>query len=92
MAEQEAKIIFRIDGDLKRAFEVLAAEKDQTTSQMLRAYIRYEVEKHLTKSQGDLFKTQSTPATKEPKKTPQSAKTKPTEGKKALLDMFKPKR
>ena len=92
MAEQEAKIIFRIDADLKRAFEAAAADKDQTASQMLRAYVRYEVQKYLAKGQGDLFKEKETPTPKEAKKTPQKAQAKPVEGKSALLGMFKPKR
>lgn len=92
MAEQEAKIIFRIDADLKRAFEAAAADKDQTASQMLRAYVRYEVEKYLAKGQGDLFKKNPAPTPKEAPNKPQTAPPKPVEGKSALLDMFKPKR
>lgn len=92
MAEQEAKIIFRIDADLKRAFEAAAADEDQTASQLLRGYVRYKVDKYLQKSQGDLFKAKPAPPPKEPAKTPQKAKAKATEGKTALLDMFKPKR
>lgn len=92
MSEKEAKIIFRLDEDLKRAFEAAAADEDQTVSQLLRGYVRYKVDKYLQKAQGDLFKAQTTPTPKEVKKTAPSAKAKPAEGKKALLDMFKPKR
>lgn len=92
MAEQEAKIIFRIDADLKSAFEAAAADKDQTASQMLRAYVRYEVQQYREKGQGDLFKEKKNPTPKEAKKPPQKAPAKPVEGKSALLGMFKPKR
>lgn len=92
MNDQEAKIIFRIDADLKKVFEAAAAAKDQTASQMLRAYVRYEVQNYIAKNQGDLFKEPATQPPKEVKKTHQKATPKPVEGKSALLDMFKPKR
>ena len=92
MADQESKIIFRIDTELKRAFEAAAADRDQTASQMLRAYVRYEVEKYAAKAQCDLFKAKPAPTPKEAPKTPQKATAKPVEGKNALLGMFKPKR
>lgn len=82
MAET-TQIICRIDKDLKTAFERIAESKDQTVSQLIRAYIRWEVSNHNGKiEQQDLFKPSSTP---KKQKNPQ----RPPEGKEALLNMFK---
>lgn len=39
-------MIFRIEPHLKKAFEQSAKERDLTASQLLRAFIRHEVEKY----------------------------------------------
>lgn len=39
-------ITFRIDEDLKKRFEQIAKENDLTTSQILRACIRGQIENH----------------------------------------------
>jgi antitoxin component of RelBE/YafQ-DinJ toxin-antitoxin module len=57
MEEKQSVINFRIDADLKTAFERVAKELDQTTSQLLRGFIRATVaEAGMKESQGDLFK------------------------------------
>lgn len=38
---------FRVDKDLKTAFEMIAKEKDLTSSQMLRAFMRDAVEHYM---------------------------------------------
>ena len=89
MAET-TQIICRIDKDLKAAFERIAESEDQTVSQMIRAYIRWEVQKHAGKNaQQDLFQAPSAPKQKKEAPQPKEAKKQPVEGKKALLDMFK---
>lgn len=89
MPGNESQILIRIDSDLKSAFDLVAKSKDRTISQMLRDYIRYEVTQANKTAQGDLFKTKTTPETKEHKKKPENAQKQVQEGKKALLDMFK---
>lgn len=90
MPEDTTTLVFRIERDLKTAFEHLAKQSDRTVSQMLRQYIRWEVEKYAREhAQKELFKPveRSKPETK-PKVLPKPKK--PQEGgKKALLDMFK---
>ena len=67
MTSPTTPIVFKIDPDLKAAFERIAAERDLTVSQMLRAYIREEVESEAkSNKQTDLFKP--APAPKAPKK------------------------
>ena len=61
MDNTETSVIFRIEKSLKTAFERVAKDKDLTVSQMLRAYIRLEIEEHgKAHSQKDLFKTEPT--------------------------------
>lgn len=89
MAET-TQIICRIDKDLKAAFERIAESEDQTVSQMIRAYIRWEVKNHAGKNaQQDLFQAPSAPKQQKEAPHPKKAKKQPLEGKKALLDMFK---
>jgi len=90
MPEDTTTLVFRIDKDLKTAFEHLAKQADQTVSQMLRKYIRWEVEKYAKEhAQKELFKPIE--RSKPEKKAPASPKPKKSQegGKKALLDMFK---
>ena len=68
MDNTTTSMIFRIETDLKKAFEQVAGNLDLTASQMLRAYVRYEVEKYAAKAQGDLFKAKPAPTP-----TPQNA-------------------
>lgn len=52
----EAKIMFRIDDDLKKEFERITAELDITPSQLLRRHVKEFVTAHLAKTaQADLF-------------------------------------
>jgi len=46
----EKIINFRIDEDLKTAFEMVANARDLTSSQLLRALMRYEVENYMQKN------------------------------------------
>lgn len=46
MEERTAIITLRIEPTTKAAFERMAKELDQTTSQMLRHYIRHSIEQH----------------------------------------------
>lgn len=46
MEERTAIITLRIEPTTKAAFERMAREMDQTTSQMLRHYIRHSIEQH----------------------------------------------
>ena len=90
MEEKTVSVVFRIDQDLKIAFDRVAKDKDQTVSQLLRAYIRYAVESHAEKTaQKDLFRPSDAPkAPKVPKTTAKPAKP-PMESKQGLLGMFK---
>lgn len=67
---------FRVDTDLKNAFELAAKKADQTISQMLRAYMRETVAQYMTtNAQGSLLEAKkpakstkvSTKAKKQPK-------------------------
>ena len=44
--DTSATFTFRLPEDLKKAFDVSAAGQDQTSSQLLRAFIREYVKKH----------------------------------------------
>lgn len=81
-------IIFRIDSDLKKAFENAAKARDRTPSQILRDYVRAEVDQHLKRTaQRDLplkpppitpqTQTESDFSTKKPKKGQKLAASKP---------------
>lgn len=65
-------MIFRIDADLKKAFEMSAKARDLTASQLIRKYIRHEVDQFMQKNaQGalDLGDRQTpTPSVKKPAK------------------------
>ena len=43
----ETIINFRVDEELKKAFEMTAKSYDLTSSQMLISYMRYEVDKYM---------------------------------------------
>lgn len=63
---------FRVDEDLKKAFETIAKENDYTASQMLRHYMREVVNEYMKKhAQGDLLKQ---PKAKTPTKAKKQAK------------------
>lgn len=54
----ETVLNFRVEKELKRAFEAVAESKDLTTSQMLRHFMRESVKEFMSKggAQGDLLK------------------------------------
>lgn len=59
-------MIFRIDSDLKKAFELAAKSIDRTASQMLRDYIRHVVDgyaKSTAQQELPLAPTKQTPTT-----------------------------
>lgn len=92
MEGKTTPLVIRIDPDLKKAFELIAKESDLTVSQMLRKYIRYEVDTYSRKhAQKPLF---SAVAPTKPK-SDAKVSTKPvkpvTASKTALLGMFKGK-
>lgn len=49
MAETTS-MIFRIDPDLKKAFETAAKEMDRNASQLLRDYVRAYVQQHMARN------------------------------------------
>lgn len=65
-------MIFRIDADLKKAFEMSAKARDLTASQLIRKYIRHEVDQFMQKNaQGALDlvdRPTPTPSVKKPAK------------------------
>lgn len=56
MNDQETDVIqsFRVDADLRRAFQAACQSNDQTASQVFRTFMREYVKKH---GQADLFKS-----------------------------------
>ena len=44
---KEVILNFRVDETLKKGFEQVAKSNDLTSSQMLRKYMRYEVDKYM---------------------------------------------
>ena len=53
----ESLITFRVDRDLKKAFDKIAKEQDITSSQLYRAFMRDYVESYIKQNkQGDLLK------------------------------------
>ena len=78
MGDETTTMIFRIEKDLKTAFEKAAKDQDQNVSQLLRAFIRNTVENHAKKhNQPDLFDKKENPAERprapnKPKKAPKS--------------------
>lgn len=68
-------MIFRIDPDMKKAFEMSAKARDLTASQLLRKYIRHEVDQFMKeRAQGALNLT--------PAPTPAPTPKKPAKGQK----------
>lgn len=61
----ESTYTFRVDADLKRAFELAAKGQDQTGSQLLRAYMRDYARKN---AQADLIPVEVAPARKTTKR------------------------
>lgn len=92
MEDSTVPIVFRIDRDLKTAFERFAKEKDQTVSQLLRAYIRYEVERSDNKTaQKAILSPLVTIKSERQPKVAKKQKNPPTGSKSALMGMFKKK-
>lgn len=53
----DSLISFRVDSDLKKAFEKIAKEQDRTSSQLYRAFMRDYVTQYMQHNkQGDLLK------------------------------------
>lgn len=66
----ETTINFRVDEELKRAFEMVAERNDLTSSQLLRRLMRDTVTQHMTtNAQGSLLEPpEAKPKAKPPKK------------------------
>ena len=90
--ESTVSVVFRIDRDLKTAFELVAKAKDQTVSQLLRAYIRYEVERNTQKTaqKGISQPLETIKEERQPRAAPKQ-KNPPIGSKSALMGMFKKK-
>lgn len=52
---KEVILNFRVDETLKKGFEQVAKSKDLTSSQMLRKYMRFEVEKYMSENSQTSF-------------------------------------
>lgn len=69
MPDTSTSMIFRIEPELKRAFERTAADLDLTASQLLRRLVRNAVENHAQKhAQRTLDLAPMSPPTPAPKK------------------------
>lgn len=69
MSDTKTSMIFRIEPDLKKAFERVAEDKDLTASQLLRSFVRETVTQHASRTaQKDLFKPEPTQKASEPSK------------------------
>lgn len=92
MNQDQTSIVFRVEKDLKTAFERIAKEEDQTVSQILRKYMRWKVEKHMERN--GIKPTETTPEPPKPTEhtpTLKKAKKPPLESRDGLLSMFKKK-
>jgi len=70
----ETVMNFRVDRDLKNAFDQVAKANDLTASQMLRHYMRNVVAIYMRESaQGDLLEPTHTKATPKEKKRPKGS-------------------
>jgi hypothetical protein len=93
MKEEKTSMIFRIDPDLKKAFERVAENMDMTASQLLRGFVRDTVAQNAAKNaQSDLFKPPAAPKPVSQVQTSKKTKKPPLESKEGLLALFKPKR
>lgn len=78
--ENMTTINFRIDSELKNAFDKVAKDNDQTASQLLRAFIRASVEEHAkeppqegtSQAQGSIKTTNQRARPQKKKKTPEN--------------------
>lgn len=73
----ESIVNFRVDEDLKKAFEMVAKNEDLTSSQMLRGFMRWKVEQYMKK---DAQKSLLSPQIK-----PSNTKAKAKEEKKSII-------
>lgn len=82
---ETTSIIFRIDAELKKAFEEAAKDRDRTASQLLRDYVRHFVDDHHKRNAQKALKLDtrptllpaSPPANRKPKKGQKLAAAKP---------------
>lgn len=92
MEKESISIVFRIEKDLKLAFDRIAKSKDLTVSQMLRGYIRDMIEYDAKKNaQNDLFRPPEASKTSGQAKPSPKAKKPPLASREGLLGMFKKK-
>jgi len=93
MTDNKTNMIFRVETDLKTAFEIVAKEQDQTASQLLRRFMRFHVNKHYEEiaRHSHTIAPQSTKSTTEasPTTAPTKTQQKPKKGQK--LNMIPPR-
>lgn len=83
MKSNQVTMNFRVDGDLKKAFEHVAEALDQSASQLLRAYMRNIVADYAHKTaQKDLFRAPQAPQPPKEAPTPTEAEKTPHKPKK----------
>jgi hypothetical protein len=73
--QETTTMIFRIEKDLKKAFEMSAKDRDLTASQLIRKYIRHEVDQFMQKNAQGALELEGNP-------TPQPTTKKPAKGQK----------
>jgi hypothetical protein len=73
--QETTTMIFRIEKDLKKAFEMSAKDRDLTASQLIRKYIRHEVDQFMQKNAQGALELEGNP-------TPPPTAKKPAKGQK----------
>ena len=92
MSEKTVSVVFRVDEDLKNAFERTAKKRDITVSQLLRGYMRHFVEKYAQEdAQGDLLEPAKATKTERQAVTPKKAQKTPKGAGSGLLNALIPR-
>lgn len=92
MSEKTVSVVFRVDEDLKNAFERTAKKRDITVSQLLRGYMRHFVEKYAQEdAQGDLLEPATPSEAQKPNRTPSKKKNAPKPAGSGLLNALIPR-
>jgi hypothetical protein len=87
MSEKTVSVVFRVDEDLKNAFERAAKARDRTVSQLLRDFMRHHVEWFSKNhAQGDLLEAATPSEATKPPRTPPKKKNAPKPAGSSLLN------
>ena len=87
MSEKTVSVVFRVDEDLKNAFERTAKKRDITVSQLLRGYMRHFIEKYAQEdAQGELLEPAKAAKTVKPANTQPKKQKAPKGAGSALLN------